>query len=139
MWMYCNRIFPLYFERESVIINCTCYIRDPNDTWEENNIFASGRCKLKGCEVHRIIDRGRVSVTFRNYKRTQVMAFRGTDPVRTKIVIDGNVLEQVSNFDTWVTVCLIIQATKLWISYISSTLCARPSGELLSEQVKKHA
>ena len=28
-----------------------------------------------------------------------VMTFRGTDPVRAKIVIDGTVLEQVSNFE----------------------------------------
>ena len=28
-----------------------------------------------------------------------MIAFRGTDPVRAKIVIDGTVLEQVSNFE----------------------------------------
>ena len=31
--------------------------------------------------------------------KTKAMGFRGTNPVRTKIVIDGTVLEQVSNFE----------------------------------------
>ena len=31
--------------------------------------------------------------------KTKVIAFRRTNPVRAKIVIDGTVLEQVSNFE----------------------------------------
>ena len=31
-------------------------------------------------------------------RKTKVMAFRGTDRVQVKVVIDGTVLEQVSSF-----------------------------------------
>ena len=45
--------------------------------------------------------------------KTKLMAFHGTYPVQAKIVTDGTALEQVGNFNTWATVCHIIQATTL--------------------------
>jgi hypothetical protein len=36
-----------------------------------------------------------------SHKKTKIMAFKGTEPVRSKIVIDNMILEQVNTFTYW--------------------------------------
>ena len=63
------------------------------------------------------------------YKRQE----RGRDPVRTKIVIDGTVLEQVSSFE-YLAYSVSYNASNEMVNKFN-LLC----GEPLSQQVKEHA
>ena len=70
--------------------------------------------------------------------QTKVMVFRGTDPERAKIVLDGTALEQVSYFE-YLGYSMSHNTSNDVVNKLHKfTLRAGPSGELLSLQVKKH-
>ena len=69
------------------------YRRDSENRLEMEIHLLNRICKDSGLQI--------------STRKTKVMAFRGTDPVRAKIVIYGTVLEQVSNCYRWYCPCLL--------------------------------